>query len=66
METIGKTPLTMGQYSRLLGACRVPHEGRDLFKTAGKGKSNSVTVIHNGQVSSSFIIILHTSFLSAY
>lgn len=44
---MGKNPLDMGQYKKIFGTCRIPHEKRDKLSF---NNSKHVTVIHNNHV----------------
>ena len=51
MEMMGKNPLCMIQYLKLLGSCRIPQPVRDHVVVAPKGMSKHVIVAYKKEVS---------------
>ncbi|KAJ8726301.1 hypothetical protein PYW07_000999 [Mythimna separata] len=47
VEMMGKNPLDMGQYKKIFGTCRIPHEKRDKLSF---NNSKHVSVFHNNNV----------------
>lgn len=58
VDTMGKSPLCMAQYLKLLCSCRIPQPIRDEVFVAPKGTAKHVLVAHKNQVII-FGIILH-------
>lgn len=48
---MGKNPLCMSQYLKLLGSCRIPQPVRDHVVVAPKGMSKHVIVAYKNEVS---------------
>ena len=47
---MGKAPLCMVQYLKLLGTCRIPQPARDEVFVAPKGTSKHVIVAYKNEV----------------
>lgn len=47
---MGKSPLCMVQYLKLLCSCRIPQPSRDEVVVAPKGTAKHVLVAHKNQV----------------
>ena len=50
VDTMGKSPLCMAQYLKLLCSCRIPQPIRDEVFVAPKGTAKHVLVAHKNQV----------------
>ena len=50
VDTMGKSPLCMAQYLKLLCSCRIPQPVRDEVFVAPKGTAKHVLVAHKNQV----------------
>ena len=50
VDTMGKSPLCMVQYLKLLCSCRIPQPTRDEVFVAPKGTAKHVLVAHKNQV----------------
>lgn len=50
VDMMGKAPLCMVQYLKLLGTCRIPQPARDEVFVAPKGTSKHVIVAYKNEV----------------
>ena len=55
---MGKSPLCMAQYLKLLGTCRIPQPVRDYVFVAPKGTSKHVAVAYKNEVNNHELLFL--------